>query len=35
MAAADAFDSQPAAFENTVFEDGFDHVLTARRCIAT
>ena len=31
MAAADAFDSQPAAFENTVFEDGLHHILAAGR----
>ena len=29
MTAEDALDAQPAALENTVFEDGFDHVLAA------
>ena len=29
MAAQDAFDAEPAAFENTVFEDRFDHILAA------
>ena len=35
MAAEDAFDAEPAAFERSVFEYGFHHVLAARRCVAT
>ena len=35
MAAQDALDAQPAAFEDTVFEDSFHHILTASRRIAT
>ena len=31
---ADAFDAEPTAFEDTVFEDGFHHVLAARRCVS-
>ena len=33
MTAADTFDAEPAAFENTVFENRFYHVLAACRCI--
>jgi hypothetical protein len=29
MAAQDALDAQPSAFEDAVFEDGFHHILTA------
>ena len=34
MAAQDALDAQPAAFEDAVFEHGFHHILAARRRIA-
>ena len=34
MATADALDTEPAAFENTMFEDRLDHVLAAGGCIA-
>ena len=34
VTAANAFDAEPAAFEDAVFEDGFDHILTACRCIS-
>ena len=30
----DTFDTEPTAFEDTVFEDGLHHVLTASRRIA-
>ena len=35
MTAEDAFDAEPAAFEDTVFEDRFYHVLAAGRGEAT
>lgn len=35
MAAEDAFDAKPSAFEDSVFEYRFDHVLAASRCVAT
>jgi len=35
MTAEDALDAEPTAFEDTVFEDRFNHVLTACRGIAT
>ena len=31
MAAAYPFDAEPASFEDTVFEHGFDHILAACR----
>ena len=34
MAAEDAFDAEPSAFEDSVFEYRFDHVLAASRCVA-
>ena len=34
MAAQDALDAQPAAFEDTVFEHSLHHVLTAGRRVA-
>ena len=34
MATADALDTEPAAFENTMFEDRLDHVLAAGGRIA-
>ena len=34
MAAQDALDAQPAAFEDPVFQDGFDHILAACRRIS-
>ena len=33
MAAEDAFDAKPSAFENTIFEHRLHHVLAARRRI--
>jgi len=35
MATADSLDAEPAAFENAVFEDCFDHVLAASGRVAT
>lgn len=32
MAAKDTFDAEPGAFENTVFEHRFHHVLATGRC---
>lgn len=34
MATADSFDAEPAAFEDPVFQDGFDHILAACRRIS-
>ena len=34
MAAQDALDAQPAAFEDPVFEDGLHHILATGRGIA-
>jgi hypothetical protein len=34
MATADALDTHPTAFENTIFEHRFYHVLAAGGCIA-
>ena len=34
MAAQDALDAQPTAFEDTVFEYGFHHILAASRRVA-
>jgi hypothetical protein len=33
MTTADAFDTKPTAFEDTVFENGLYHVLAACRCV--
>ena len=35
MAAEDAFDAKPSAFEDSVFEYCFNHVLAAGRSVAT
>jgi hypothetical protein len=35
VAAEDTFDAKPAAFEDAVFEDRFDHILAASRGEAT
>ena len=34
MAAADSLDAKPTAFENAVFENRLDHILTAGGCEA-